>query len=212
MAYDITNIKDADGLTYEDRCKQYGIVPEKGKNYCDNKKLYEQLVPFHKEWYENHEKGLPPPKIPDYVAESIFLIANHLSYRPNFLGYTYREDMICDAIENCLSYIHYFNPEKSQNPFAYITQICWYAFLRRIKLEKRQQVLKGMVIMNSEYDDHMQLDQGEESKLYHDYLNNISIYTEIAEEEIKKKEEKKKYVPVKKQDESENSPLSDFFA
>ena len=67
---------------------------------------------------------------------SVFKIANGLSYRPNFINYTYRQEMISDGIENCLQYIHNFDPEKSKNPFAYFTQIIYYAFIRRIQKEK----------------------------------------------------------------------------
>ena len=70
------------------------------------------------------------------------MIAQRLATRPNFSGYMYKEEMISDGIENCLQYIHNFNPEKSQNPFAYFTQIIWYAFLRRISKEKKQMYIK----------------------------------------------------------------------
>ena len=56
-------------------------------------------------------------------------IANHLSFKPNFVNYMFKEDMISDGIENCVQYVHNFDPEKSQNPFAYFTQIIHYAFL-----------------------------------------------------------------------------------
>ena len=75
----------------------------------------------------------PVPQISNYLGECILKIANHLSYRPNFINYTYREEMISDGIENCLQYIDRFSPEKSKNPFAYFTQIIHYAFLRIIQ-------------------------------------------------------------------------------
>ena len=82
--------------------------------------------------------GKKPPPVTNYIGECFLKIVNHLSYRPNFINYTYREEMISDGIENCLQYVHNFNPEKSDNPFAYFTQIIYYAFLRRIQKEKKQ--------------------------------------------------------------------------
>ena len=76
------------------------------------------------------------PPVTNYIGECFLKIANGLSYRPNFINYTYRSEMVSDGIENCLQYIHNFDPEKSKNPFAYFTQIIYYAFLRRIQKEK----------------------------------------------------------------------------
>ena len=78
-------------------------------------------------------------------------IANGLSYRPNFINYTYKQEMISDGIENCLQYIHNFNPEKSKNPFAYFTQIIYYAFIRRIQKEKKQTHVKHKMIEKQEF-------------------------------------------------------------
>jgi DNA-directed RNA polymerase specialized sigma24 family protein len=89
------------------------------------------------------------PEVTNYIGECFLKIANHLSYRPNFINYTYRDDMISDGIENCLQYMRNFNPEKSNNPFAYFTQIIYYAFIRRIQKEKKQQDVKAKLIATS---------------------------------------------------------------
>ena len=88
------------------------------------------------------EKGIDPPLISNYLGDCFLKIATHLSYKPNFVNYMFREDMIGDGIENCVQYIHNFNPEKSKNPFSYFTQIIYYAFLRRIEKEKKQNFIK----------------------------------------------------------------------
>ena len=93
--------------------------------------------------------GKEPPRVSEYIGECIYKIATRLSTKPNFINYSYRDEMICDGIENCLQYINNFNPEKSQNAFAYITQIIYYAFLRRIQKEKKQAAIKHKAIMNS---------------------------------------------------------------
>jgi hypothetical protein len=82
------------------------------------------------------------PPVTEYIGECFFKIAEHLSYRPNFINYHYREEMIGDGIENCLMYCHNFDPNKSKNPFSYFTQIIYYAFLRRIQKEKKQNYIK----------------------------------------------------------------------
>jgi len=105
-----------------------------------------------KELYNIAEKNKEEyPPVSNYIGECFLKIATHLSYRPNFINYTYRDDMISDGIENCLQYVHNFNPEKSNNPFAYFTQIIYYAFLRRIAKEKKQTHVKNKIIQNTNY-------------------------------------------------------------
>merc|ERR1711991_492862 len=108
--------------------------------------------------------GKPQPPITNYIGECFLKIANHLSYRPNFINYTYREEMISDGIENCLQYVHNFNPEKSDNPFAYFTQIIYYAFLRRIQKEKKQLEIKTKIIEKTGYDQVMVVEDGANGK------------------------------------------------
>ena len=110
-------------------------------NYINNPDLYKALVEF-KNKINAMKEGDPRPQIPNYVGDAILKISRRLATKPNFVNYSYREDMIADAIENCVMYIDRFNPEKSQNPFAYITQICWNAMLRRIAKEKKQELIK----------------------------------------------------------------------
>lgn len=110
--------------------------------YVDNKKLYAEMVEYRKNLLENNANKLPRPKISEYIGECIYLIANRLATKPNFAGYTYKDDMIGDGIENCIMYLHNFDPAKSSNPFAYFTQIIYFAFLRRINKEKKQTYIK----------------------------------------------------------------------
>ena len=112
------------------------------RNYVNNKDLLEALIEYKKQCKEAEESGDELPRVPDYIGMCIFQIAKRLATKPNFSGYSYKEDMISDGIENCLLYINNFNPEKSQNPFAYFTQIIWYAFLRIIQKEKKQMYIR----------------------------------------------------------------------
>lgn len=88
------------------------------------------------------ENDIDRPKMPNYIGECFIKIATHLSYKPNFINYTFRDDMIADGIENCIQYVDNFDPAKSENPFAYFTQIIYFAFLRRIQKEKKQLYIK----------------------------------------------------------------------
>lgn len=120
-------------------------------HYVNNKDFLDALVVYRKECLKATEAGDPKPVIPRYIGECFLKIANHLSYKPNFVNYMFREDMISDGVENCVQYIHNFNPEKSTNAFAYFTQIIWYAFIRRIEREKRQLKIKGKILNKLEY-------------------------------------------------------------
>ena len=123
----------------------------KGKHYVDNKKFLEAMVEWKTKCEKAEDTGEESPPITNYIGECFLKIATHLSYRPNFINYTYRDEMISDGIENCLQYVANFNPEKSNNPFAYFTQIIYYAFLRRIAKEKKQTHVKNKMIENSQY-------------------------------------------------------------
>ena len=107
----------------------------KSEHYVNNKEFLEALVIYRAQCARAEEAGESRPRITNYLGSCFLKIATHLSYKPNFVNYMFREDMISDGIENCVQYIKNFNPEKSSNPFAYFTQIIHYAFLRRIQKE-----------------------------------------------------------------------------
>ena len=142
---------------------------KRSEHYVNNKEFLAALVKLREDREIAEIRGLPKPPIPRYIGECFLKIANHLSFKPNFVNYMFKEDMISDGIENCVQYIHNFNPEKSQNPFAYFTQIIHYAFLRRIQREKRQLEIKNKILEKSGYsevfDDNNQID----GSTYSDY-------------------------------------------
>ena len=117
-------------------------MPKKKQHYVDNSKLLEVMSEYREQYLIAKDNDLDPPIIPDYAGECFLKIAEKLSHRPNFINYAFREEMVSDGIENCVMYANNFNPEKSQNPFAYFTQIIYYAFLRRIEKEKKQLYIK----------------------------------------------------------------------
>lgn len=121
----------------------------KKKNYVNNAEFYAAMVQYKKDCREAEDAGDDPPIIPNYIGTCLYEIANRLSYKPNFINYSYRDDMIADGLENAVIAINNFDPDKSRNPFAYFTQIIYFAFIRRIQKEKKQLYVKHKVIENS---------------------------------------------------------------
>ena len=126
----------------------------KKEHYVDNKEFLAAMIEYKEKCEKAKKRKRKNPPVTNYIGECFLKIANHLSYRPNFINYTFRDDMISDGIENCLQYLDNFNPKKSNNPFAYFTQIIYYAFVRRIQKEKKQTTIKQKLIQDANYDDY----------------------------------------------------------
>ena len=131
----------------------YAVMTKRrrSEHYVNNKEFLIAIVEYKAMVRRADENGEPKPRITNYLGECFLKIATHLSYKPNFVNYMFKDDMICDGIENCVQYINNFDPEKSSNPFAYFTQIIHYAFLRRIQKEKKQLEIKSKIIERSGY-------------------------------------------------------------
>ena len=165
-----------------------GVIMTKKKksvHYVDNKAFLEAMKEWKTKCKDAESLGEPQPPVSNYIGECFLKIANHLSYRPNFINYTYREEMISDGIENCLQYCSNFNPEKSNNPFAYFTQIIYYAFIRRIQKEKKQQHVKHKIIENMNVD--ILGSGGEDQTVFVDYLQKNFLPAEAVYKPKKKK-------------------------
>jgi hypothetical protein len=120
-------------------------------HYVNNKEFTAAIIAHNEACKEAADSGEDKPRVTEYIGECIYKIATRLSTKPNFINYSYRDEMICDGIENCLQYIENFNGEKSQNAFAYVTQIIYFAFLRRIHKEKKQAAIKQRSITQAGY-------------------------------------------------------------
>ena len=118
-------------------------------NFINNKDFFKALVEYREQLLKNIEEGKPKPQVTDYIGKSIMLICNNLAKRPNFSGYTYKQDMISDGIIMSLAAVDNFDPARTENPFGYFTQIAWNAFLQRIAKEKKQTYLKHKNFENS---------------------------------------------------------------
>ena len=140
-------------------------------HYVDNKKFLAALVEYRKEVELANSKKEELPLVPDYIAECFVKIATHLSYKSNFINYTFKDDMISDGIENCLIAARKFDPSISSNPFAYYTQITYFAFIRRIQKEKKHQATKYKIIENLDLDSIIQEnDDSDSSRQLIEYL------------------------------------------
>ena len=107
------------------------------KHYVNNADFLTALLEYKEKCAQANTKGKDDPQIPNYIGECFLKIANHLSRKPNFSSYSFRDEMVSDGIENCLMYFRNFDDTKSKNPFAYFTQIIYFAFLRRIKQKEQ---------------------------------------------------------------------------
>jgi len=121
-------------------------------HYIDNKVFLAALIEYRVGLEQAKICGEELPRVPEYIGECFIKIADHLAHKSNFVNYSFREDMILDAIENCLIYAHNFDPAKSSNPFAYFTQIAYYAFIRRIQKEKRHMSTKNRYVQSLDID------------------------------------------------------------
>jgi hypothetical protein len=164
----------------------------KAKHYINNEDFLKALVEYKTKCVEARENNKSEPPIPNYIGECWMKIAEGLSHKPNFINYTYRDEMISDGIENCLMYFNNFDPTKSNNPFAYFTQIIYYAFLRRIQKEKKQLYIKYKSTQQVGILDEFEMLESEDgtTKQFELY-DNIAEFIENYEEGKKVKKESK---------------------
>lgn len=166
-------------------------MTNKKTHYINNEDFLKALVQYKCECEQAKLDNKPDPQIPNYIGECFMKIAEHLSRRPNFIMYSFRDEMILDGIENCLMYFRNFDPLQSKNPFAYFTQIIFYAFLRRIAKEKKQLYVKYKATQQFGI-----LDEGEMFEDENGNVKQFELYDNISEfihtyEEAKRNKKKK---------------------
>ena len=175
--------------------------PKRIAHYVDNKKFLEALIEHKQKVDAAKEAGADKPRVSEYLGECFLKIATHLSYKSNFINYSYKDDMISDGIENCLTAVEKFDPERSANPFAYYTQIIFFAFIRRIQKEKKQQATKYKMIENIDIDQLIAHSEDNES-----FANSL---LEMVRQQSDTVSSERKHIPVKKKkkkEEDENLP------
>ena len=145
-------------------------------HYINNKDFLKEMIAYRQSVSKAKRKGLTKPQIPDTIAKCFMMIAENLSHKPNFLSYTFRDEMVADAIENCVMYVDNFDPNKSSNPFAYFTQIAYFAFLRRIQKEKKQLYVKYKSTETAGVLDEFELNENEDGT-----FRQFELYENISE-------------------------------
>jgi hypothetical protein len=172
---------------------------KKQKHYINNPDFLQALMDYKAEQKRCKTNKLPDPPIPNYIGECFMKIAEGLSHKPNFINYTYRDEMMSDGIENCLMYFDNFDPAKSKNPFAYFTQIIYYAFLRRIQKEKKQLYVKYKATEQMGILDEFEMLEFEDGTTRQfELYENISEFIENYEDAKKAKKEVKKPKGIEK--------------
>lgn len=174
----------------------------KARNYINNKTLYGAMIHYKNDLQQALEHDADKPQVPNYIGESILLICSNLAKKPNFSGYTYKQDMISDGVMDCISAVDNFDPDKTNNPFAYFTQIAWNAFLRRIQKEKKQTYIKHKNFENSFLMNEL-MDEGYSTQLKaNDYSSEI---VRSYEDKLTKTKKASKLVGVEKFSEVEEN-------
>jgi len=195
------------------------IVARKKQHYVDNEKFLVVMTNYREEYLQAKDEEEELPVIPDYAGECFLKIAERLSHRPNFINYAFREEMVSDGIENCVMYAGNFNPEKSRNPFAYFTQIIYFAFLRRIEKEKKQLYIKYKTMEEySSLEDHVDMGDmsSEDSRAVSAGASPLTTDKRVSIQEFihafEEKKRKKKKVKADKEDDNivSFSPLTIF--
>lgn len=153
------------------------------REYINNADFCAALEKYKEDCALALAEGRKKPKIPNYIGECFVKLSEGLSRRPNFFGYSYKDEMIADGIENCLMYFENFDSKKTQNPFAYFTQILWWCFVRRIQKEKKQQYIKYKATENFGI-----LDEAELMELGDGQIKQLEVYDNMYDF-IKKFEE-----------------------
>lgn len=172
--------------------------PKKRAHYVDNKKFFEEIVAYRRALLEARENGLEEPRIPNYIGECIFKIAEKLSTKPCFMNYSYRDEMVSDGIENCILYFKDYDPAIGQNPFAYFTQVIYYAFLRRISKEEKNRytIYKSFQEMMTTNDMNHLTDSDDKHLLPTQMYDNINAFMSKFERKEEEKKEKRKQIKV----------------
>jgi len=189
----------------------------KSIHYVNNAEFSQAVVEYVTEVQEAKKQETTLPIVPDYIASCFLRIAEGLSHKSNFIRYTYREEMVMDAVENCLKAIENYNLEAATrtgkpNAFAYFTQITWYAFLRRIAKEKKQQDIKLKYLTKSGIENFIDNELGDETSqqvvgafvdTLRDRIEKVRFTDNIIKEEVIKEKKRRK-------SKSADSDLSEF--
>ena len=164
------------------------------QHYVNNAQFFQAIVEYKRLVKDSVEKGLDKPRISDYIGKCLYKIANKLSTKPCFIGYSFRDEMISDGVENCIVYFDDYDPLKSQNPFAYFTQIIFYAFLRRIGKEEKNRyiIYKNFQDTMTNNDISLFIDSDDKHMISTQVYDNINDFMDKYERKENIKKEKRR--------------------
>jgi len=171
-------------------------APKKKKNhYVDNVRFFNEIMEYKRQCREALEQGREKPRVSEYIGKCIYLIAENLSHKPRFMNYSFREELVSDAIENCFLYFDNFDPKKSENPFAYFTQIIYFAFHRRISKEEKNRYIMYKKFQESVLDTNdvsLMIDSDDNHLISTTMYDNLNEFIKNFEaRELAKKEKRK---------------------
>jgi hypothetical protein len=168
------------------------VNPTKPNHYIDNDKFYDEITKYHYAYKAAKERGEEKPRISNYLGECVKKIAKGLATKSNFRNYSYIDDMMSAAIEDCIKHMHSFDPTKSRNPFSYFTQACYFSFIHQIQKEKKQTVTKKRILMNSAIELYELQSHDDEEGFVMPLIQYLSDIDVSSLDIPKKKETKKK--------------------
>lgn len=166
-------------------------------HYVDNKRLHTELATYIYALREAKANGTPEPRVPEYVGRAILLISQRMATRPNFYNYSYKDEMIGDAVVNCLLYLHNYNPDKYTNPFGYLSRYVWNTFVRRINSEKKNQAInaKKLAAYGIEEESFAFDDQDSDGDFHNTYVEHMQHHSDFLndyESKLSAKREQRK--------------------
>lgn len=180
------------------------LKKKRAGDYIDNEKFLLEISLYRKQYLKYKAEGSNslPPRMSEYLGLCFYKIAENLAKTRSFFGYPYKEDMVADGYTDCIRYAHVFDPEKGNNPFAYFTQVCWFAFIRKIQKEKKQFYTICKAIENSEIfgllNDHQGGDEANDITDIGGYTKESRVHMAKFIEDFESAREKKSQKKVSK--------------
>jgi len=194
------------------------MKPKEKPHYVNNAEFSQAIVDYVSNSRAEVAEGNNKPIVTNYIATCFLKIAEGLSHRANFVRYTYREEMVMDAVENCLKAIENYNLEAATrsgkpNAFAYFTQIAWYAFLRRIDKEKRQQDIKLKYLSETGIENIVaeEIHSDEASRRTQAFVDELRLRIDVVKENDRMFKEYSDKARRRKRGRRVDSDLTEFF-
>ena len=163
---------------------------DKSRHYVDNEAFFGEMKKWKQRVHDAREVEENDPPTTEFMGECFLKICEHLAMRPNFINYTFRDDLVSDGIENCLLYAHNFNPEKSKNPFSYFTQIIHHAYVRRIVKERKIKHVKYLYVERSGILNELTTEGEDNKRMTKQWVDYLRTHEKYAVNPHKKKKPK----------------------